>query len=427
MGPARTPGHGIYDGIKELRPGDLLIFNRSGLKIRSYWSLISQPHPDDLNTTAEKLRFFMKDTVERQLVSDVPVCTLLSGGLDSSVITTFASLAFKERGLGPLHTYSIDYKDNDLYFKASQFQPNSDAPWAKKVSTYLNTHLHNVIVDSPQLVSALHDATLAKDLPGQADVDASLFLFCRKIKKEATVALSGECADEILGGYPWFHNEELLQRRMFPWVHFLDYRVSLWKKDLFKSFTPEEYLRQRYEETIAEVPVLDGEDPLEAKRREMFYLNMNWFMQALLDRKDRMSMASGLEVRVPFADHRLVEYIWNIPWKYKTHGNSAKGILRLAMEGLLPDDVLYRKKSPYPKTHNPEYTRILRAYLSDILDDSTAPLHLVINENRIRELLNASEDTFNKPFFGQLMQGPQMLAYLLQVNTWLKEYKVNIK
>ncbi|PKM88443.1 MAG: asparagine synthetase B, partial [Firmicutes bacterium HGW-Firmicutes-12] len=212
-----------------------------------------------------------------------------------------------------------------------------------------------------------------------------------------------------------------------PWVRYLDHRVSLWKNGLFKSFTPEEYLKQRYEETIAEVPVLDGEDPLEAKRREMFYLNMNWFMQALLDRKDRMSMASGLEVRVPFADHRLVEYIWNIPWEYKTYGNSAKGILRLAMEGLLPDDVLYREKSPYPKTHNPEYTRTVRALLSDILDDSSAPLHQVINENRIRELLNSSEDTFNKPFFGQLMRGPQMVAYLLQVNTWLKEYRVNIK
>ncbi|PKM87940.1 MAG: asparagine synthase (glutamine-hydrolyzing), partial [Firmicutes bacterium HGW-Firmicutes-12] len=189
MGPARTPGHGIYEGLKEVRPGHLLIFNRNGLKVRSYWALTSQPHSDDLNTTAQKVKYLMKDTVERQLVSDVPVCTLLSGGLDSSTITAFASLAFKEKGYEPLHTYSIDYKDNDLYFKASEFQPNSDSPWANKVSSYLNTISHNCVIDTPQLVSALHDATLAKDLPGQADVDASLFLFCRQVKKGATVAL----------------------------------------------------------------------------------------------------------------------------------------------------------------------------------------------------------------------------------------------
>lgn len=426
MGPARTPGHGIYKGISEIRPGHMLLFNRKNLRIIKYWSLVSKPHEDNLNTTAEKLRELMKDTVERQLVSDVPVCTLLSGGLDSSTITTFAANSFKEKGLESLHTYNIDYKDNDIHFKASEFQPNSDTPWAKRVSSYLNTISHQIIVDTPQLVSGLREATLAKDLPGQADVDSSLFLFCREIKKGATVALSGECADEILGGYPWFHDESLLQRRMFPWVRCLEHRVSIWKDSLFKSFTPEEYLIQRYEETLAEVPKLDGEKPLEAKRREMFYLNMNWFMQALLDRKDRMSMASGLEVRVPFADHRLVEYIWNIPWDMKNYGNSAKGILRLAMKGLLPDDVLYRKKSPYPKTHNPNYALAVREKLTDILADSSSPLHEVIDKNRILQLMNSSDDAFNKPFFGQLMRGPQMLAYLIQVNIWLKEYNVNI-
>lgn len=426
MSPAKTPGHGIYENIREIRPGHMLLFDRSSLKTVRYWSLVSQPHEDDLQTTANRLRALMKDTVERQLVSDVPVCSLLSGGLDSSAITAFAAQAFKEKGLGPLHTYSVDYKDNELYFQANEFQPNADSPWAKRVSSYLDTRFHQIIVDTPQLVEALDNATLAKDLPGQADVDSSLFLFCREIKKEATVALSGECADEILGGYPWFYDEELLKRRMFPWVRCLDHRISLWRSDLFKSFTPELYLQQRYNETVAEVPGLEGETPLEAKRREMFYLNMNWFMQALLDRKDRMSMASGLEVRVPFADHRLVEYIWNIPWEYKTHGNTAKGILRLALNGLLPDDVLYRKKSPYPKTHHPGYALAVRAKLNSILEDASSPLNYIIDKSRIIKLLNAPEDTFNKPFFGQLMRGPQMLAYLIQVNTWLKEYNVNI-
>ncbi|MDX9871472.1 MAG: asparagine synthase (glutamine-hydrolyzing) [Clostridia bacterium] len=427
MGPARTPGHGIYDGVREVLPGHLLLFNQLGLKKIKYWSLKSEPHLDDLNTTAEKLKQMLENIIKNQLVSDVPVCTLLSGGLDSSVITAFASQALKESGQGPLHSYIIDYKDNDKHFQQSEFQPNSDTPWALRVSEHLGVIPHLIVVDTPQLADTLYQATLAKDLPGQADVDSSLYLFCKEIKKNATVALSGECADEILGGYPWFHDPELLNRRMFPWVRFLEHRVSLWQQDLFKTFSPEEYLMQRYDETIAEVPRLDGEDPLEAKRREMFYLNMNWFMQALLDRKDRMSMANGLEVRVPFADHQLIEYIWNIPWKYKTHGNESKGILRLAMEGTLPDDVLHRKKSPYPKTHNPNYDTAVRALLTEILDDPAAPLHQVIDEKQIRALMNAGGDVFNKPFFGQLMRGPQMLAYLIQVNIWLKEYKVTIK
>ncbi|MCR4442486.1 MAG: asparagine synthase (glutamine-hydrolyzing) [Peptococcaceae bacterium] len=427
MGPARTPGHGIYEGIREIRPGCFLTFNLAGVRHKRYWSLKSAPHPDKPFTTAEKLRTMLQDIVERQLVSDVPVCTLLSGGIDSSALTVFAANAFRERGMDPLDTYSIDYKDNERYFEASRFQPNADPSWATRVSAHLGTNHHQVIIDTSELVSALREATLAKDLPGQADIDSSLYLFCREVKKGATVALSGECADEIFGGYPWFHDEENLKRPMFPWVRFLEHRVSLWNKNLFKSFEPAEYVTHRYNETLSEVPALNGEEPLEARHREMFYLNMNWFMQALLDRKDRMSMASGLEVRVPFADHHLVEYVWNIPWKLKAYGNMAKGILRLALKGLLPSDVLGRKKSPYPKTHNPSYTQAVRSWLGDILNDPSQPLHDVINRAKVEELFLSPEDIFNQPFFGQLMCGPQMMAYLIQVNTWLKEYKVIIK
>jgi len=427
MGPARTPGHGVFEGMHELRPGHCLSFSRKGLKIWRYWSLTSKPHLDDLDTTTETVKYLLKDSVERQLVSDVPVCTLLSGGLDSSAITAFATQAFQAQGLDRPHTYSVDYKDNDIYFRTSDFQPNADHPWIHRVSELLNTVHHSVLIDTPELAEALYDATLAKDLPGMADVDSSLLLFCREVKKGATVALSGECADEIFGGYPWFQNEQTLQTPMFPWVRFIDDRISLWKPGIFKSLQPREYLEQRYRDTIAEVPGLYGEEPLAARRREMFYLNMNWFMNTLLDRKDRMSMAAGLEVRVPFADHHLVEYVWNIPWEMKMCDNIGKGILRRALRDILPADVLYRQKSPYPKTHNPSYTEMVRGMLRDIFQKSQSPLHQLINREKIGQLLDSPIDVFDRPFFGQLMRGPQLFAYLIQLNTWLEKYNIVIK
>lgn len=427
MGPARTPGHGIFKEVYEVKPGHSLVYSRDGIRHFQYWSLTSGTHTDDLETTARRVRELLEDTVRRQLVSDVPVCTLLSGGLDSSAITAFASMAFQEQGLDRLNTYSIDYQDNERFFKASDFQPNMDAPWIKRVSEYLGTIQHDVVIDTPQLAESLRDATLAKDLPGMADVDSSLYLFCREVKKGATVALSGECADEIFGGYPWFRNEEALNTPMFPWVRFLDDRISLWEEGLVKRIKPREYIQERYRETLKLVPRLEGEEGLEARRREMFFLNMNWFMQTLLDRKDRMSMATGLEVRVPYADHRLVEYVWNIPWEMKMCDDMGKGILRRALKGVLPDDVLYRKKSPYPKTHNPSYTETVRFRLREIYDNPASPLHTVINKEKIGLLLGADPELFDRPFFGQLMKLPQLFAYLIQLNTWLEEYKVQIK
>lgn len=427
LGPARTPGHGVFVGIHELRPAHYLIYDRKGVTIKRYWSLISSIHHDDLETTTEKVRFLLRDTVRRQLVSDVPVCTLLSGGLDSSAITALAAEVFAKEGKPPIHTYSIDYQDNEKYFQESVFQPNMDKPWIRRVSDYLGTCHHEIIVNMEQLVEGLHQATIAKDLPGMADIDSSLLFFCGKVKEGATVALSGECADEVFGGYPWFYKEEVMNREMFPWVNFLDARIELWNKEVFKSILPQEYIYRRYKESTAEMPRLEGESMLGERRRQLFYVNQNWFMNTLLDRKDRMSMGVGLEVRVPFSDHRLVEYVWNIPWEMKTVGGEAKGILRRALEGMLPKDVLHRVKSPYPKTHHPVYTSMVKTWLKEIMADKNAPIHQIVNNDRINELLNGTGDVFQYPFFGQLMRGPQMLAYIIQINIWLKEYSVRIK
>jgi asparagine synthase (glutamine-hydrolysing) len=427
VGPARTPGHGIYRNMSELKPGQCAVFDRNGFSIRTYWKLESHQHPDDIAATALQVQQLLNDTSQRQLVSDVPICTLLSGGLDSSALTSLAATHYKESGKGALHTFSVDYKDNDKHFKANVFQPNSDAPWIKRMTEHLGTEHHFIEFDTPELVESLKTAVFARDTPGMADVDGSLYLFCREIKKEATVAISGEAADEIFGGYPWFHNEEALAANTFPWSLKLNNRVDLLAPDLVDWIKPVEYVSNRYQQALSEVPRLAGETQQQNRMREMSYLNITRFMPTLLDRKDRMSMAVGLEVRVPFCDHRLVEYVWNIPWEIKTSGDREKGILRKALKGVLPDDVLTRKKSPYPKTHNPNYLTAVRKWVLEILDDPSSPLLPFIDVKKIRALASSETNDFDLPWFGQLMTGPQLFAYLAQIDTWLRTYQISIR
>jgi asparagine synthase (glutamine-hydrolysing) len=426
LGPSRTPGHGVYRGVEEVRPGCWLLHDRNGTRSGRYWALESKPHTDDLATTVETVRELVIDAVRRQLISDVPLGTLLSGGLDSSIITALAALEYRKAGQ-QLHTYTIDYRDNDRYFEANSFQPDPDAPFAIRVAEEFGTVKHDVIIDTPELAGALERATVARDLPGMADVDSSLYLFCKEIKQGHTVVLSGECADEIFGGYPWFRQEEALSGNTFPWLRMVDERFALLHPDLRNRLKPREYIARRYQETLAEVPKLPGEDSLEAKRRAMFYFNLNWFMATLLDRKDRMSMAAGLEARVPFCDHRIVEYVWNVPWEMKMCDDREKGLLRRAMQGILPDDVLSRKKSPYPKTHNPSYFAAVRDWVLRILDDPASPLHRIVDAEAVRELAAKEAPASGMPWFGQLMSLPQLFAYLGQVNTWLREYGVILR
>ncbi|MHB8916432.1 MAG: asparagine synthase (glutamine-hydrolyzing) [Desulfocucumaceae bacterium] len=426
MGPSRTPGQGVFRGISEVRPGQCLLYNKNGLRLWRYWQLENRRHEDNLEGTSEKLNHLFQDTVERQLVADVPVCCFLSGGLDSSAITAFSASAFKRCGLDPLHTYSVDYVGNDRYFSPNMFQPNSDAAWVQRVADYYGTIHHNIVINTGDLVEALYTAVLANDLPGMADIDSSLYLFCGEIKKNATVALSGESADEVFGGYPWFYSEDALYGDTFPWVRMVKQRSQLLNPELARIIAPEEYVGRRYREALDEVPRLKGEDPGEARMREMFYLNITRFMPTLLDRKDRMSMAVGLEVRVPFCDHRLVEYAWNIPWWMKNYGLREKGILRRSLEGILPQEVLERRKSPYPKTHNPQYLAAVRDRFLEILDDSSSPLTRLLDTGCARKAAATGGSAFGPAWFSQLMGPAQLFAYFIQVDTWLRNYHVAV-
>jgi asparagine synthase (glutamine-hydrolysing) len=358
------------------------------------------------------------------MISDIPICTFLSGGLDSSLVTAICA---KELGkLGKqIETYSFDFVDNAKHFKSNSFQPSQDRPYADIMVKHVGSKHTYLDCDNLDLADNLYNAVDARDLPNMADVESSLLYFCKKVSAKTKVALTGECADEIFGGYPWFHNPEIMALDTFPWSKNMDTRKLLLSDDLLSSVDFDGYVQSAYEKSIAETPRLAGEGKTEARRREIAYLNIKWFMVTLLDRMDRCSMYSGLEARVPFADHRIVEYIWNVPWDMKCPNGVVKGLLRDAGKGLIPDEILYRRKSPYPKTYHPDYEKLLGNRLLDILSDSNAPIRPLIDEKKVKLFLSSPSD-YGKPWYGQLMAGPQLIAYLLQVNYWLEKYKIEL-
>ncbi len=422
LGPGRTQGQAVFRNIQELPPATCGYYDVNGLKTWKYWRLEDREHTDNLKTTVEKVRFLVTDAIERQLVSDVPICTFLSGGLDSSLISSVADRYFTSRG-EKLHTFSLDYKNNNLYFKESKFQPNSDSSFIKIMSEYLNAENHLITLDTEELANALYDAVDARDLPGMVDVDSSLLLFCKEIKKQGTVALSGECADEIFGGYPWYRDKTIREIDGFPWAQSTAYRYKFLKPEFAKQIDPQEFVYSRYRMTVDDAATGKTKSALDKRMKEMMRLNLDWFMQTLLDRKDRMSMYNGLEVRVPFCDYRIAEYLYNVPWEYKDYNHYEKGLLRKAMEGYLPDEVLWRKKSPYPKTHNPSYLKKVSEMLTEIINDPTSQLLRIIKKKELQKLLT---ENLSQPWYGQLMTTPQTIAYFVQFDYWLRKYRVKI-
>lgn len=422
LGPGRTPGSGVLRGVRELEPGFCATYKNGKLNVRQYWHLKDREHTDDFETTVEYVRYLVTDSIKRQMVSDVPIGTFLSGGLDSSLITSVCSQELKKRG-EILNTFSVDYENNDKYFVSNKFQPNSDGEFILKMQDYLHTDHHFCVLKPEDLVDGILDATYARDLPGMADVDFSLLKFCGEIRRKVKVALSGECADEIFGGYPWYRDAEIRNADGFPWAQNTMERATFLGDAYKGKIDAFAFVKDRYDATISTCDILPSNTSDERRMKEMVNLNYKWFMQTLLDRKDRMSMYHGLEVRVPFCDYRIAEYLYAVPWVFKDYEGREKGLLRYAMRGYLPDAVLYRKKSPYPKTYDPKYLELVSDMLKDLLASADEPIHQIVNRTALENLLTAN---FKWPWYGQLMRVPQTIAYMLQINIWLKTYQVDI-
>ncbi len=416
-----VPGFTAYRDIAELPPASTLTIDARGLRTRRFWELKSAPHADSLETTIETIRALLADTVKRQLIADVPVVTMLSGGLDSSGITALAAREFRKAGK-PLASFSIDFEDQAKFFAPNLIYLTNDTPWALKVSAHVETEQHTVVVGPDELLENLMVPTFAHDEPGFGQLETSLYLLCREMKKLATVALSGESADEVFGGYPWFFQPEAVGADTFPWM--VSFRAAgsgqtHLSPELLTTANPMTYIDRRYREAVAQVPRLVGEAPDDARRRELFYHNITHFLPNLLHRKDRMSMTCGFEVRVPFCDYRLVDYVWNVPWAQKTTGNIEKGVLRRVFEDVLPHDVLYRRKSPYPTAAHPAYREGIRQRVLEILNDPNAAVRPYLD---IAGLTKQAEVPVVEG--AMIMHSP--FEQIIQIEGWLKAYGIEV-
>ncbi|HHT97868.1 MAG TPA: asparagine synthase (glutamine-hydrolyzing) [Clostridiales bacterium] len=420
LGPAKTHGTGVFKNIKEVIPGCFNIFNQSGLYSQKFWELKSLDHHENYSETVDHISSLLNHSVESQFESDYPACTLLSGGLDSSLISAICSNILLKQNK-TLDTYSFDFIDNSINFKSSSFQPSQDRPYVDIMKNHLKSNHNYLQCDNDDLINGLYEAVDARDLPNMADVESSLLYFCKTVSKKHSLALTGECADEIFGGYPWFHDSDSFTLNSFPWSRNMDTRKLLLSDDFLSQIGLDEYVGSAYKNTIMRTPRLDSENKIEERRREISYLNIKWFMTTLIDRMDRTSIYSNLIARSPFADIKLIEYAWNIPWEMKYSNNTSKGLLRDVAKGILPDDILYRKKSPYPKTYNPEYEKRLGRLLLNELSDLNSPLRDILDLKKVEKFLQAPSD-YGKPWYGQLMAAPQLIAYLLQINYWMKKF-----
>jgi asparagine synthase (glutamine-hydrolysing) len=414
----KTPEHALFTGMFEVRPGHVVRVRREGLSKHRYWALEAREHPDSLEQTVRTVRELLEDIVSRQLVSDVPLCSLLSGGLDSSAVTALAAKALKDQGAGPVRSFSVDF---------DPLRSTPDAPFARDLAALVEADHTEILLDSDDLSApAVRAAVLAAtDLPPvwHGDMWPSLYLLFQAVRERSTVALSGESADELFGGYIWFHDPEALTAETFPWLTTTPGRLfdgtPLFDRDLLGRLDLPGRRRDSYHEAIAEVPVLPGETGLEKRMRELSHLNLTRFVNTLLDRKDRMSMAVGLEVRVPFCDHRLVEYVFNAPWAMKTFDGREKSLLRAATRDLLPRSVVERVKAPYPSTQDSGYEKNLRDRLAEVVSGGDAPVLPLLDLDRVRARLN-------RPVGDSTQISRIDLEVPLALNAWLESYEVTL-
>ncbi|MEV4176888.1 asparagine synthase (glutamine-hydrolyzing) [Nonomuraea sp. NPDC049709] len=420
----KTPEHAIFTGMYEVRPGQVVTVSRDGIRKRRYWQLDSHEHSDDVGETVKTVRTLLDDIVARQLISDVPLCALLSGGLDSSAITALAARHLREQHLGTVRSFSVDFAGYTENFKPDLTRSTPDTPYVHELVRHARTDHTDIVLDSGELMNpGVRSAVLrARDLPtGIGDMDSSLYLLFKAIRGHSTVALSGESADEVFGGYRWFHEREAVEADTFPWLAIPGAAPHtgverLLRDDLADELDLPGYSEERYRQALAEVPRLPGETGHERRMREISYLHLTRFVQLLLDRKDRMSMAVGLEVRVPFCDHRLVEYVFNVPWALKTFDGREKSLLRAAASDLLPAGILQRVKSPYPTTQDPSYDQALHEQARVLLQREDSPAARLIDWDKARATVDQPPAPGNRA----------ALERFLQLDEWMRNYGVEL-
>ncbi len=421
LGPARKPGSAIFKDIFEVKPGHFLTYHRDGLLDQAFHHFEIKEHTDSYEDTLDNISYLLDQSIKGLTPSVMPISSLLSGGLDSSIVTAKLS----EMSEHPLATYSLEFDNSRQHFKANAFQPALDAPFVQEMATHLGTK-HTIYTCNSQIqLDYLKKSVLAHDLPTMADVDASYLYFCEKVGKQHKIVFTGECADEIFCGYPWYHNIEA-DPKTFPWSCDLSLRLNLLNDDIINAINLKNCVQNSYMDTCADIG-LDGQNtPEEMLHRKTFYLTIRYFMQTLVNRGDRAAATNSMDARVPFAHQELTEYLFNVPFEMKAKNGERKHLLREYATGFLPETIRTRKKSPYPKTYDPGYETLINHELLRALSKPDCPLHAIIDKNKAENFCRQIKD-LGRPWYGQLMAGPQLAAYYLQILYWIEAYKIKIE
>jgi asparagine synthase (glutamine-hydrolysing) len=423
----RTPGRVPFSGMHEVKPGHLLRVRRGSIHEERYWRLEARAHTDSHSETVKTIRRLLDDIVARQMMSDVPLCSLLSGGLDSSAVTALAQRSLRAQGGGQLSTFCVDFVGHTEGFQADPIRPSPDAPFAREVADFVDSDHHTIMLDKSRLLDpAVREAVLgAWDLPYNfGDLDVSLYLLFAGVREHATVALSGEAADELFGGYLWFSDAGAMQADTFPWLKLAAHRglnpAALFQPWFIERLKLADYQADLYQAALAEVPRLPGENERESRLREISYLTLTRWLPILLEKKDRMSMAVGLEGRVPFCDHRLVEYVFNIPWAMKQSYELEKGLLREAVKDVLPESVIKRKKAAYPSLQDSGYDRAMVGWLRNMASDPASPLQALLLPEGVERLVTKTQDQ-NLSEFERIL-----VETTVRLDGWITKYQVEL-
>lgn len=419
LGPVRTPGFGVFAGIHELLPGNLAVFNGDGFRQQPYFSLQAVPHIENYEDTVARVRTLLLDTVHQQLAADAPLCVLLPGCEDAGTAAAIAAQSQQAQGR-ELIAYSLQFPPEATGTATPSFVEGE----AKAHSGPLGPNQHPVPCSAPSLLSALYDGVIAKDLPGKTWQDGALLYFCRKLKAHHTVAFCGAGADALFGGYSWFHKPGSLSAGTFPWSPALRLRNRLLKPALREALALDRYVSQRFTESLSLVPVLQDESDEEHHMRTLSFLSIQQVAAATWDSLDRCGMASGVEIRTPYANHHLAQYVFNVPWDFKAPHGIPKGLLHDAASGFLLQNVHPRPGATAPPSVVPPgYDALLQSRLLPILRDSAQPLYKIFSKAAVTDLFAGRLEN-TPPGLGQPMPDPALLADLLQLNFWLQHYNI---
>lgn len=419
FGPSIPEDETLFQNIKALPMGAMLTLKDQTIQKDVYYTIPVKPHTDDIETTVQKVH----DLVEASILQQMKGCkaSFLSGGLDSSIITSVCA-----RARDQWNTYSLDYEGNAENFKGNMYQVSLDQEFIEEMIKYCECSHTKLSISQEELCDLLQDAMSARNMPGMADVDSSLLWLCKQVAQKESCILSGECSDELFGGYPWFYRDELKDLDTFPWLRSTKERISLLHPDL-QNYPIEDAIDKHYKQITQDIEFLDTDSKEDQRARIHTILCLHWFMQTLVTRQVCMSDAAHLTIRAPFANVKLLEYVYNIPWKMKFLQDEEKGILRKAFEQELPECVAHRKKNPFPKTHNPQYAKLISEKLRERYEDPDSPLHQLFDDVKLKELIDTKGESFQLPWYGQLMSGPQLLAYLYQIDQWIIKYHIIIE